>query len=117
MTTSVLDHGTTRPGRWLREHRLRITLWVAVLEGVLVVFHVVPKLAVFLLALLAIGAWWYAGRAHKVDAVRQVTWIAAASQAIVVLIPLALFVVGTIALVVIGLVAIAALIMLFTERA
>ena len=42
MTTSphVLDHGSTRPGRWLRGHRLRFTLWVTLIEGLLVVVHV-----------------------------------------------------------------------------
>src|SRR5438093_12789875 len=118
MTTSphVLEHGTTRPGRWLRTHRLRFTLWVAAVEGLLVVVHVLPKWPVFLFALLAIALWWYAGRTFPSDTARQASWIFAASQALVVLIPVALFILGTIAIAVAPLISSAALIMLFTER-
>jgi hypothetical protein len=116
MSSHVLEHGTTRPGRWLRTHRLRITLWIALAEGVLTIVHVLPKLAVILVAALAVASWWYAGRTSRSDLVRQATWIFAVSQLFVVLIPIALIILGTLALVVIALIAVAALVMLFAER-
>ena len=115
-STGVLDAGSTRPGSWLRSHRLRFALSIAVVEGILVVAHVLPKWPVFLLAVIAIGAWWYAGRQSRSDLARQASWVAAASQALVLLVPVVLFVATTIAIVVLALLAIAALIFLFTER-
>ena len=47
---------------------------------------------------------------------RQVSWVAATSQAAVVLIPFLLLVVGTFALVAVGILAIVALIALFSDR-
>ena len=34
----TVEHGTTKLGRWLQQRRIRITLWIAVLEGVIVAF-------------------------------------------------------------------------------
>ena len=34
----TVEHGTTRFGRWLQVRRIRITLWIAVLEGLIVAF-------------------------------------------------------------------------------
>jgi len=112
----VLEHRSSRPGRWLRTHRLRITLWIALVEALLVVFHVVSWWMVVLVAALAVGFWWYAGRSSHADAVRQGSWIAAVSQLLVTFVPLVLLVATTIAVAVVVLLAIAALILLFKER-
>jgi len=32
----VLEHGTSPTGRWLRVHRTRIAIWIAVVEGLLI---------------------------------------------------------------------------------
>jgi hypothetical protein len=116
-TERVLDHGSTRPGRWLRDRRLRLTLSVAVVEGLLVVLHVLHWWTIVLLAAAAVAAWWYGGRRHRIDAVRQATWIAAASQLLVLCVPLVLTIATAIAIGIVALLAIAALIFLFTERA
>jgi len=29
----VIEHGTSKSGRWLRARRVRLVLWVAVVEG------------------------------------------------------------------------------------
>ena len=42
MELPVVDHGTSRAGRWLKERRLRLAVWIAVVEGLLVVFDVIP---------------------------------------------------------------------------
>ena len=38
----VVDPRVSRTGRWLRERRLRLAVWIAVIEGLLVVFDVIP---------------------------------------------------------------------------
>jgi hypothetical protein len=112
----VLEHGSSRPARWLRTHRLRITLWIALGEALLVVLHVLSWWAVVLLAALAVAVWWYAGRSSRSDVLRQGSWIAAVSQLLVTMVPIVLFVATTIAIAVVVLFAIAALVFLFTER-
>ncbi len=112
----VLEHGSTRPGRWLRDRRLKLTLAIAAVEGLLVVLHVVPWWAIVLVAVLAATLWFYAGRRHRSDLLRQLSWIAATSQLLVVFVPVVLAIVGTIAVVLVALFALAALILLFTSR-
>ena len=114
--THAIEAGSTRTGRWLRERRLRVTLWIAAFEGLLYLFHALHWWAAVALAIIAVGFWWYVARAHRSDALRQVGWIFAASQLLVLCVPVALAVVKAIAIGVIALLAIAALIFLFTER-
>lgn len=112
----AIEHGSTRSGRWLRERRLRLTLWIAAIEGLLYLFHALHWWAAVALAVIAVGFWWYVARAHRSDVLRQFGWIFAVSQLLVLCVPIALAVVKAIAIGVIALLAIAALIFLFTER-
>ena len=57
------------------------------------------------------------GRSSRSDLVRQVSWIFAASQLLVLCVPLALGLVKAIAIAVIAILAIVALFFLFNERA
>jgi len=112
----VIEHETTQHGRWLRGHRVRIAIWIAVVEGILVVVHVIPWWAAVVFAALAVLFYFEVGRKSGSDTIRQTSWIAAASQALVALVPILLIVVGTLALVAVALLAILALIALFAER-
>ena len=112
----AIEHGSTRPGRWLRERRLRLTLWIAAVEGLFYLFHVLHWWVAVGLAVIAVGFWWYVARSHRSDLLRQIGWVFAASQLLVLCVPIALAVVKAIAIGVIALLAIAALIFLFTER-
>ena len=114
--THAIEHGTTRSGRWLRERRLRVTLSIAAFEGLLYVFGVLHWWAAVGLAIVAVGFWWYVARGNRSDTLREVGWIFAVSQLLVLCVPVALAVVKAIAIGVIALLAIAALIFLFTER-
>ncbi len=114
---TVIEHGSTRPGRWLRERRFRFTLWITLVEGVLYLVHVLHWWEAVALAVIGVGLWWYAGRSSRSDLIRQGTWIVAASQLLVLCVPVALAVLSAIAIGVIALLAIAALIVLFRERA
>ena len=83
-------------------------------EGYL--FGVLHWWAAFGLAVVAVGFWWFVGRGNRNDSVRHVAWIFAASQLLVLCVPIALSLVKAVAIAVIALLAIAALIFLFTER-
>jgi hypothetical protein len=112
----VLEHGTTRAGRWLRENRIRIAIWIAVAEGLLVLVGAIPKVAAIVIALLVIVSYFSLARRVTWDTGRQVVWIAAASQAIVALVPVLAIIVGTLALVAVGVIAVVALVLLFSDR-
>jgi hypothetical protein len=112
----AIEHGTSRTGRWLRERRIRFTLWIAAIEGVLYLFHVLHWWFAVLLAVVAVGFWWWVARAHRSDKLREIGWIAAASQLLVLCVPLALGLVKALAIGLIALLAIGALLFLFTER-
>jgi hypothetical protein len=112
----AIEHGSTRPGRWLRERRLRITLWIAAAEGLLYLVHVLHWWAAVLLAAVAVLFWWSVGRAHRSDLLRQSSWIAAASQLLVLCVPVALAVVTAMAIGIVAVLAIAALILVFNRR-
>ena len=113
---SVVEHRSTRAGRWLRSRRLRLALWIAVIEGVLIVFDVIDWWLALVVAACALVLYVLVGRTASSDAVRQASWIAAASQALVVLVPILVLIVGTVALVAVGLLAVVALIFLFSDR-
>ena len=104
----MIEQGTTRLGRWLRERRLRLAAWIALLEAMLVVAHVIPKLSALLAAAALFLFYVFIGRTMRSDAVRHASWIAATSQVLVALVPVLLIVVGILAVV--------ALVVLFTDR-
>ena len=51
----VLDHGSSRSGRWLRGKRFRITLWIAAIEGLLYVVHVLHWWEAVVLAAIGVA--------------------------------------------------------------
>ena len=95
---------------------MRATLWIAAIQGLLYLFHVLHWWEAVGLAAIAVGLWWFVGRASRSDVVRNVLWIFAASQLLVLCVPIALGLLKAVAIAVIALIAIAALIFLFTER-
>jgi heme O synthase-like polyprenyltransferase len=113
---TAIEHGSTRPGRWLRERRLRLTLWIALVEGLLYLVHVLHWWEAVVLAAIGVGFWWYAGRSSRSDLIRQASWIFAASQLLVLCVPIALAILKAIAIGVIAILAIIALVFLFRER-
>jgi hypothetical protein len=112
----AIEHGSTRAGRWLRARRIRIAFWIAVVEGILVVFHAISWWLAVAIALLVLVAWF--GYVHRMrsDAARQAGWIAAVSQALVALVPVFVLIVGTLAVIIVGILAVVALILLFSSR-
>jgi hypothetical protein len=112
----ALEHGSSSIGRWLRAHRVRIAFWIAVAEGILVVFHAVAWWAAILLAVVVLVAWFSSAHRLQSDTARQAGWIAAASQALVTLLAVFVLVIGTLALIFVGILAAVALIFLFSSH-
>jgi hypothetical protein len=113
----VVEHGTTRTGRWLRARRIRIALWIAVVEGIIVAFaHDISRWTVIAIAipLLALYVVW--GRNAGSDTVRQVTWIGGASQSLAVVVVVFSFFIPWLALIIAGIFAGIALLFLFADR-
>ena len=110
----LIEHGESRLVRRVRHNRLKVALAVAALEGVLVLAGAIPWWFVVLLALGALAAYAGWGREHPSADVRTVTWTAAFSQLVVVLVPVlagALVVVAAFAVVLLAVVALAALVL------
>ena len=112
----VIEHGTSPAGRWLRARRIRLALWIAVVEGLLVVFDVVSWWLAVAVAAAVIAFYLFVGRDLPSYAARQASWIAAASQAFMALVPILVILVGTLALIAVGILAVIALVFLFSER-
>ena len=115
--TGTIDHGTSKTGRWLRARRTRIVLWIAVLEGILVALtHDFTKWTVVAIAIPVLAVYVFWGRNARSDTVRQVAWIAGASQALAVVVAIFAFLLSWLALALAGVFAVIALIFLFSER-
>ena len=112
----ALEHESSRIGRWLRARRIRIAFWIAVAEGILIVFHAISWWVAIAIALLVVVGWFSFAHRLRSDTVRQAGWIAAVSQALVALVPIFVLIVGTMALILVGLLAAVALILLFSSR-
>jgi hypothetical protein len=111
----AIEHDATKGSRWLRERRTRFALWIAVVEGALVVFHVIPRWPAIAVAGVVLALYVAYGRTLR-GTRRELTWIAAASQALVVLIPILVIIVGTVALVAVGILAVLAIVFLLADR-
>ena len=113
----TIEHQTTRVGRWLRARRIRFALWIAVAEGVIVAFlHDISRWTVIAIAipLLALYVFW--GRNAKSDTVRQLSWIAGASQALAVVVVILAFILSWLALLLAGIFALVAVLFLLSDR-
>jgi hypothetical protein len=115
--TGAIEHRTTRAGRWLRARRVRVALWIAVIEGIIVALaHDVSRWTVIAIAipLLAVYVFW--GRTAHSDTVRQLAWIAGASQALAVVVVILAFILSWLALLLAGIFALVALLFLLVDR-
>src|SRR5579862_8426920 len=108
--------GLARPGGYLRQHRIKLSLWIAVAEGLLVIVGIIPHLAVYVLAVVAIGFYALLARNYRSNTARQSSWIFAVSQLLVVLVPIVWFVAKWVAILAILVIAVAGLVFLFTEH-
>jgi hypothetical protein len=115
-TGTVIEHESSQGGRWLREHRVRTALWIAVLEVVLAaVTASVSKYTIIALGLITIPIFLIWGKDQR-GTIRQVSWIAAASQALAIVGVLLSHFIGLFVLVLAGIFAAVALFLIFADR-
>ena len=110
----LIEHGESRLARRVRHNRYKIALAIAVIESILVLVGAIPWWLVVLLALGALAGYVGWGREHKSADVRLVTWTAAVSQLVVVLVPIlagAVVVLAAVAVVAVAALALAALLL------
>ena len=104
-------------GRWLYQRRLKIALGIAVLEGIVVAVEKdFSRWTVIIISAPIIAFYLFAGRSLDSDAGRQLSWIAAASQAFAVLLCIVAFVIGAFVLIIAGIFAAIALILILGDR-
>jgi hypothetical protein len=112
----VLEHGSTRGGRWLHRRRTQFAVVIALAEAILLVAGVISRPLALLVAVAVILGYFWLGRRLRPKAAHDVFWIAAVSQALVALVPLLLAVLTGLAILGIAILAVVALIVLFTRR-
>jgi hypothetical protein len=112
----MIEAGSTRMGRWLRARRVRLAIWVAVIEGLIVALeNDISRWTVMILALAILALYFVVGRNMTWDVGRQLAWIAAASQVLALLVVLLAFIVWGIALALVVLFALVALAYLYSD--
>jgi hypothetical protein len=112
----IIDSDSSRTSRWLRERRVRLALWIAVLEGIVVaVSGNFSQWSIMIIAALVLGLYVALRERLNWDAGRQVLWIVAASQLLALLVVLFFFLFKWIAIALIALFAVFALVYLFSD--
>src|ERR671936_990153 len=112
----LVEHGSSPTSRWLRARRLRIAAWIAVVEGLLVLIHAVPRIPAIILAAAIIIFYFGFGRQLRADTLRQVSWIAAMSQALVILVPVLAVLIWGVAVLALAVLAVVDLFVLLQDR-
>ena len=113
----MIEHGTSRTGRWLAARRVKLALAIAIAEAIIVALEdSVSRWTVIIIAVPLIALYVYAGRNWRSDTARQVAWIAAASQALAVVAVILAFILGWLALILAGLFAAIAIAFLLFDR-
>lgn len=92
----VLEHREGRSSRWLRGNRLRVAFLIALVETILVIAGVIGWYWAVALAGLIFAFHFFVGRKLRYEWARQLSWTAAVSQTLPVLIPFAALVVSTV---------------------
>ena len=113
----VIDHGSSRPGRWLQERRWRLALSIAFVECIVVaVAHDVSRWTVIAAAIVTAALYAFVGRSTRSDAGHQVLWIAGASQLLAVIGVIVAFFIFWLAFIVAAIFAIVALAYFLLDR-
>jgi hypothetical protein len=95
----VIEHRQGASARWMRERRIRIALLIAFVESLIVLFSAHGWRYVIIAAIVAVLAYWFVGR-RRSGVVYEITWVAAASQLLAVLVPVLWVLVKTLAIIV-----------------
>jgi hypothetical protein len=108
---------TSRLGRRLHSRRLQIALWIAVIEGVIILISKnISWWVAIIIAVPFILFYILAGRTLQSHSGRQLAWIAGASQTFVVLLAILFTIVKVIMIVLVAVFALIALLFLYSDR-
>ena len=120
MPTGVIDHGSSRSGRWLEVRRTRLALWIGGIEGLVVWAsrgaHLMTIVALAVIAAAAVFAHGYATTQSRSDVVKHAAWVAAASQVLATVIVTLAFLLFWAFVTAIVVAAAVALVFLFVDR-
>jgi uncharacterized membrane protein len=117
MSDHALDPRPSRTGRWLAQRRLMIALWIAVVEGVFVAIERdVTKWTVIAIAIPIVLLYLFVGRTAQSDTLRQVSWIAGASQVFAALLAILFILIELFTIILIVVLAVIAAIFLYADR-
>jgi len=111
----IIEHGESSSARWLRERRLRLALLIAFVESLLVLFSAHGWRYVIIAVIVALTGYWFLGR-RRTGVAYEITWIAAVSQLLAVLVPVLWVLVKTLALIVLIALAVFLLAALLLDR-
>ena len=117
MTETAAEHERSGTAVWLEARRLKIALGLAFLEGIIVALEKdFTRWTVIIISAPIIAFYVFAGRTLGSDTGRQLSWIAAATQAFAILLCVVALLIGSFALIIAGLFAAVAVILLLGER-
>ena len=113
---AVVEHRQSPTARWLHDRRVSVAIAIAIAEGVLIVAGALSKALALVVAIAVVVIYFTAADRLKPGAAREVAWIAAVSQAIVMLVPVLVLLIGTLTLIAIAVIGVIALVLLFSRR-
>jgi hypothetical protein len=114
---AVIEHGSSKPSRWLGDRRTKIALWIAVLEGIVVALEEdVSRWTVVALAAIAVAIYVTVGRRLKPGILRNILWVFGFSQLLAVIATILSWILSWLAILLAVLFAIAALLFLLIDR-
>jgi hypothetical protein len=114
--TPAIELNESRGGAWLRARRTRLALFIGLVESVVVLVSDSGWFVVLALAAVAAALYFAVGRRSRFHALRELTWIAAASQLIAMLVPVLWVLVKAVAVLALVLMALVLLAMLLMDR-
>ena len=104
-------------GGVLRQRRVRIALWIAVVEGIIVaVSPDISRWTVIALAIPALALYFWGSKATRSPLVRDIFWVIAASQSLAIVVAVLAFFLKWLVLGIAAVFAIVALYLLYNDR-
>jgi hypothetical protein len=107
----------SRTEGWLEPRRVKAALAIGVGEGILAVVGGISTWVVIGIAIPTVLLYILSGRSLESEAGRQLAWVAAAAQAVAVLVALLVPLIALLILILVALLAITVLVLLYRERA
>ena len=113
---AVVEHRQGPTARWLHERRVSVAIAIAIAEGVLIVAGELSKALALVVAIGVVVLYFTLADRLRPAIGREIAWIAAVSQAIVMLVPVLVILIGTLTLIAIAVIGVIALVLLFSRR-